>query len=194
MFKKIKAGAGFLILFGAMNTARADFVPVDGYIGAGYNFLSHLSDSESGSRSRLSLEFGRISKSVALDLLYGTGLGYTDAGVSLRFFRPFAIPNEDSLFRIHLGANVTGTYASVGLNSTLADGSQSVRKFGDLGVGFPDIRFIFDFGMGLALSLNLGTEFVITRSYVSGLPGKDSTTRTRFMGGISLLTSSRWLE
>lgn len=194
MGKRIRSILSLTLGLSLPALSRAEFMPVDGYIGAGFNLLSQSAEIEKGTRSRVTIEFGRVSKNVALDLLVGRGLGYSDVGVSLKFFRPFAIPNDDSFFRAQIGAGIVGTYSSTGIMATLGDGSQSVRTFGDLGIALPDFRIVFDTGIGMALALNAGMEWNLKRTWQDSNPAADGKLRSRLYVGASLLTSSRWLE
>ncbi len=155
---------------------------IDGYLGAGFNIVSQQTSFESGTRNRIQLELGRLNKNVSLDAMFGNGLGYRDIGFTLGVFQLIPIPDEDSWFKMTLGGGLTGQF-----NST-------APKFWDWGVVLPQVRFIADFGIGLALSLNAGYELSFLRDFTDSSIGSVKTMKNRFVFGLSLLTTTDWFE
>ncbi len=172
----------FILVFFFSATGVSARENINGYLGIGYNIVSQQSPLEQGTRSRVNLEFGRLEKSVSLDLQFGNGLGYRDIGFNLAVFNVFKIPDDNSWFRITLGSGLTGQF-----NST-------APKFWDWGVYLPHVRFIADFGMGLALSLNAGYELSFIRDFTTAEIESEKTMKSRMVFGLSLLTTSAWLE
>jgi hypothetical protein len=168
-----------VIAYSAQSFARDN---IDGFIGFGYNVINQRAEVESGTRSRMNLEFARLSKNVSLDAFFGKGLGYSDIGFNFSVFNLFHIPSEDSFFKMTLGAGFTGAFQS------------DDPKFWDWGVMLPQARLIFDSGIGLAASINLGYEMIFKRAYTSGSETDDGSLRGRILVGLSLLTTSNWLE
>ena len=81
--KKIFLALGLASGFGATTAIHAD--PIDGYLTTSFNYTNQFATGESGGRYGGRLEFGRISRWVAMDFRYSTGLKYSDYGAMLKF-------------------------------------------------------------------------------------------------------------
>ncbi len=108
---------------------------VEAVIGPGIG-LQKISESwKSGSRTQYSLDFARISAGVSLNVIYGSGLGYSDYGAILRLFgRREILPDSDKLsvwYGLGAGARYTSemTAAVTGLSSSTAYGRALISPF-----------------------------------------------------------------
>jgi hypothetical protein len=153
---------------------------MDGYVGLGFQLVNQLNEIESGTRSRLTAEFGRLNKNVSLDLNFGAGQGYRDYGLTFHFFNFFPIPDETSFFRVTIGAAGIANYKSTD------------EKFWDIGIVLPETKLIFDIGVGVGLSLNMGYEMIFKRNYSTSADSSDF--RGRFVVGTSLMLTSALVE
>jgi len=169
---------------------------IDGWIGTSFKSVSQSAVEESGSRSRFVLEFGRLSKSVAFDLVMGSGLNYTDIGGMLKIFQSWRIPSKESGFVMALGLGGGINYCGAGFtrSETTDDVTADVRRnFYEVAVS-PFLRLHYDFGFGVALAGEAGYEVSPYRKFNGGSPISDSTPRKRMVFGVSLALNSNWLE
>jgi hypothetical protein len=123
--------------------------------------LQKISETwKSGTRTQYSLDFARISAGVSLNVLFGTGLGYTDYGAVLRFFgKRDLLPSSEAL-SIWYGIGAGVRYA--GSVDAAITGMASNTSFGR-GFLSPFTRVLWDINGWVAPFMDLSYDFGIVR-------------------------------
>ena len=171
MRKFIKFNAILLIASGFSQSAKAE--NLDGYVGflGGANIHLTNIDKVDGANARLGgkLDFVRLSRNIALDLRYGSGMDYTDFGAALKALAHFPFSQSSS----------TGLVLGLGLSGTSSSGlsNGSGESFYDAGAVVMS-QFIFDLGIGAGMVFEAELNPVFLRNG-SSFP-KDSSLRNRF--------------
>lgn len=167
--------------------------PLDSVVGFGGLYSSQQSSIEKGSRSIIKLSFNRLSKNIAIDLRYGTGLDYSDYGGMLKLFHHWQFTNSTSNSSgITLGAGGGGMY-SEGIEDLFIDNEP--KPFWDFSGG-PFAQIVWDWGFGMGMAIEAEYLFVFKRQFLDedtrkeAEKNKDILTddfRNRFQAGISLM-------
>jgi hypothetical protein len=164
-----------LLLVPALARAEA----LDGYISPLFSYSGHLSSTESGSRIGTRIEFGRLSRNIALDLRVAQGLDYTDLGATLRFFKHWAFTQS---FGLSMGSGFGALYSDK--HPTKLNTAGNPAKFVDYIVN-PFARFLYDSDNGWGASAELGLDIIPRRSFTTELQDgsnrADSTLRNRIV-------------
>jgi hypothetical protein len=187
-----------LILF-SQSAFAAEFTgdDVNGYIGLGYSMGMHsnsfVEGAKTGSRNHFDLEFGRQSAHVALAFTRGSGLGYKDLGARFKVYKPFHLPDSGAPFLLNVGFALSAQYSGVGVARPGVVDPATVT-FTDYSIG-PDIRFVYDFKIGLAVAANLHYDFVFQRRWSEGdlLMQRDPLNKRLYVG-LMLMVDSRFIE
>ncbi len=94
---------------------------------------------KSGIRNSFRLDFARISSGVSLNMIIGSGLGYTDYGGLLRFFGTHGFMGDQ--LRLWYGVGIGATYTSGA--ATSVSGLSSKFSYTDVIVN-PFVRLTYD--------------------------------------------------
>ncbi|MEZ4813835.1 MAG: hypothetical protein R3A80_01340 [Bdellovibrionota bacterium] len=162
-----------------------DPVYLDGYVGLGGAFLQQLSAEEEGTRQIIRVEFARIRKWISLDARVGLGQNYSDFGGLFRVYKHWKF-NKESSTGISFGAGVGAMYSQ---GATPVSGLDR-QPFIDA-IGAPFIRYIWDWGNGMGLGIDLEYQLVPLRMFTEDTDTDnvedDQNLRQRIMLGVSLL-------
>ena len=158
---------------------------LDGYVGLGGAYLGQMSSDEKGSRQNFRLEFARVRKWISLDARVGIGQDYSDYGGLFRFYKHWKFGPEST----------TGLSFGVGLGGMYSQGvsplpGETRKAFFDV-IGAPFVRFIWDWGVGAGIGLDVEYQLVPLTSYTDDTE-TDSVDdkrdlRQRIFVGLSLL-------
>jgi hypothetical protein len=162
-----------------------DPVYLDGYVGLGGGLVQQLSDEEKGTRQVIRVEFARLRKWISIDFRAGLGQDYSDFGGLFRIYKHWKFDNESS----------TGLSFGAGLGAMYSQGARPAaglerQPFVDA-IGAPFLRFIWDWGTGMGLGIDLEYQLVPIRNFTEDTEfdnvEDDQNLRQRVMLGVSIL-------
>ncbi len=141
---------------------------LNGVVAPAVSFLQPAEAYETDSRIYGRIEFMRIPKNIGLDFRVGSGGGYTDLGLSIKFFKHW---------QFSTGA-ATGVSAGLGIGGLYSKGSDAISSELDFNpgengendfielFGAPFIRYIWDWGNQFGMGVELEYQILPFRRFV----------------------------
>jgi len=133
---------------------------VDAVLGPAIGMQAISEQWGSGMRTQYSLDFARISAGVSLNAFYGTGLGYSDYGASLRIFGNYNFFSNLEELSFWFGAGAGARYV-FDVSEATTD-LPSSATFGRIHIS-PFTRVIYDFNGWVAPFLDLSYDIGVGR-------------------------------
>lgn len=196
LFYGLAAAALFLGLTTSGHAQEFGGDDMNGFIGLGLGVASHSSNynqtPSSGSRLNYNLEFGRLASNVSATVTYGKGMGYDSLGGRFKVFRPVPIPESGAPILVIPGIGFAVDTAITGI---VRAGETGKSRFTDLFLG-PDLRAMYDFKIGLAVSLDFHYDFSLRRNWLNTTAAKVQTSphdKVMYFG-LSVMFDSRFIE